>query len=323
MAEVVGDVEVGQPVAGEVGARDGQGPTGGVLVRDRVLVLGVLRRRMRAGGAAVPLEDVVAAGVLGVGEGVVHRHVDQSVRVEDVGVREVVPDDDRGVAAAVEVADVVRVGVPARSVVLAVRRGRGYQLLRHVGGGGERRGARLGHEQDRGPAPVGDQQVRPAVAVEVARGAAGRRHGVVHRQRCRVEDEGGEPVGGAGGRRIGDHDVVGPGVDDAHGVGQTVAGEVVDGDARPDRGDPGLDLLVRRIHDPDGIHVLLVVTGRHGDGHFLEAVLRCRLDRTRRLGDGDPDGKEERGHDQYRHQTRYQSANSFAVRHSIPLSARE
>jgi hypothetical protein len=129
-----------------------------------------------------------------------------------------------------------------------------------------------------GAAPVGDQEVGPAVAVEVAGSAAGRRHGAVDRQlRRRIQDERGELVGRARGRRVGDDHLIGAGVDDAHAVRQAVARDVIDGDAGADRGQPGADLLVGRVDDPDVVHGLLVVPGRQGDRLLLELVLRGGL----------------------------------------------
>ena len=137
---------------------------------------------------ALAQQDVLPAAVLGVRQGVVHRHAAVLARVEDRAVGEVVADEDVVVAVTVEVGDGRRVGVPLWAVVRAVG---GLVVARHRLGRHERVGdsvpwSAFCRYDDRRAAPHVDQQVHPAVLVEVGGHAAHRRHHVVDRQRVRA-----------------------------------------------------------------------------------------------------------------------------------------
>ena len=132
--EVVRDVQVGQPVTGQVRGGRAQRPPGRVGIRDRVLDYLVAHGRIRSRGAAEPPEHVVATAVLRVGQRRRHLHVVDAIGVEHRGVREVVPDEQIGMAVAFEVGDGYRVGVPVRPVILPVHVLR-QQLHRLVGTG--------------------------------------------------------------------------------------------------------------------------------------------------------------------------------------------
>ena len=127
-------------------------------------------------------------------------------------------------------------------------------------------------EDDRGAAPVVDEEVHPAVAVVVAGHAAHRSHGRVVGQRRRVEHERRELVCRRRRRRVRDDHVVGPRIDDAHAVGQAMTGYVGHRDAGAHRRDPRHQVLIGAVHLADRLS--RVVSRRHRDRHALELVRR-------------------------------------------------
>ena len=136
-----------------------------------------------------------------------------------------------------------RVGVPASSSW--------HQFARHVALPGEAaRDDFLAMEEEDGRAsPVVDEEIHPAIFVEIPGDAAHRCHsGRIIGQRCRVERKRRIACGGAGHR--GDDDLVGARVDRAHIVGQPVSIEVAQGHRGAPGRDPGREALQAGVDCP-------------------------------------------------------------------------
>ena len=246
-AEVVGDVDLRQQVAVEVLRADREAPALHQPLREGVASQGTadgLVAVLDLGHAAI---DTRAAAIVRGGQRIGHVDAFLALGVEQVGaVLEVVGEDDRDVAAAVEVGQ--RRGACDQDLAGRddVDRHEVFRRRRIV------RALRPRQEQERRAAGIIDDKVGSSVLVEIGSEAAHRPH-----RRARVERgleigvERERLVALAGARRRRDDHLIGRGLDVAYIVRQAVAVDVGQRRARAQRRHEGVDVLQVGMHRAD------------------------------------------------------------------------